>query len=101
MELLFGLEPLTALAVGVGALVVVPAIAAVNSAVGESLSETSRNLAKSGLSLSFDAVDKTQTFFHEVGESFQDLVAEAKAEQIANKRQQEQSQTSQSPMPPL
>ena len=85
MELLFGLEPLTALAIGVGALVLAPVLTAVEATVGKSLSESSKDLAKNSLTWSFDALDKTQTFFHEVGESFQDLVAEAKAEQLANK----------------
>ncbi len=84
--LLFGLEPMTALAVGVGALVLAPVIgvagtlAGKDTAVGESLSESSKNLAKAGLLWGMDVFDKTQTFVAEAGESFQDLVAEARAE---------------------
>jgi hypothetical protein len=85
MEFLLALEPLTALAVGVGALVVVPVVAAVGAAVSEPLAESGKNLAKSGLALGFDVFDKTQNFFAETSESFQDLVAEAKAEHLANK----------------
>ena len=89
MELLFGLEPLTALVVGVGALVVVPVITTVGSTVGEPIAESSKNLAKTGLTWSFDIFDKTQTFFAETAESFQDLVAEAKADHVAAKAKAE------------
>ena len=84
--LLLGLEPITALGIGIGALVLTPAIGAVgsvvgaDSAMGSSLTESSRSLAKTGLVWVFDAFDKTQTFFAEAGESFQDLVAEAKTD---------------------
>ena len=84
--LLLGLEPITALAVGVGTLVVVPAIGAVgsavgaNAAVGSSVTDSSRSIAKTGLVWVFDAFDKTQAFFAEAAESFQDLVAEARTE---------------------
>ncbi len=87
--LFFGLEPLTALAVGVGALVLAPVIGVVgtvagkDTAVGESLSESSKNLTKAGLIWGMDVLDKTQTFVAEAGESFQDLVAEASAERAA------------------
>ncbi len=86
MELLFGLEPLTALAVGVGALVIVPVITAVGSVVGEPIADSGKNLAKTGLTWSFDVFDKTQSFFAETTESFEDLVAEAKADYIATKK---------------
>ena len=84
--LLLGLEPITALGVGVGALILAPTIGAVgsavgaNAAVGSSLTESSRSIAKTGLVWIFDAFDKTQAFFAEAGESFQDLVAEARTE---------------------
>lgn len=82
--LLLGLEPLTALTIGIGALAIAPVAGAIGSAMGSkseagnSLSESSRNLAKSGLVSVFDAFDKTQKVFAEAGESFQDLVAEAR-----------------------
>ncbi len=46
--LLLGLEPLTALAIGLGALVLAPVIATTESAVGGALAESSKNLAKTG-----------------------------------------------------
>ena len=54
--LLLGLEPVTALAVGIGAVVLAPVVTAVGSAMGnshlsESLSETTRELTKKGLVL--------------------------------------------------
>jgi len=93
--LLLGLEPMTALAVGVGALVLAPVIgvagnlAGKDTAVGDSLSESSRSLAKAGLIWSFDILDKTQSFFAEAAESFQDLVAEAKTDQTIAKSRAE------------
>jgi hypothetical protein len=89
--LLLGLEPVTALAIGVGALVLAPVVGAVGSlagkdpAVGDSLAESSKALAKAGLIWSFDVFDKTQTFFAEAAESFQDLVAEARSDQAVAK----------------
>jgi hypothetical protein len=78
--LLLGLEPVTALVIGVGALVLAPAIGAIDSLTGNSLSESTRNAAKTGLILALDAFEKTQKFAAEAGESFQDLMAEANAE---------------------
>ena len=88
--LLLGLEPVTALVIGVSAVILVPVVGAVgslakDSAVAESVSESTRDLAKTGLIWGFDLVDKTQTFFAEVGETFQDLVAEAVAERNTTK----------------
>lgn len=78
--LLLGLEPITALTVGIGALVLVPAISAVNSLTGNSLSDSAKSAAKGGLIFAFDAFDKAQSFVAETGESIQDLISEAKAD---------------------
>jgi len=83
--LLLGLEPITALAVGVGALALPPAVAAVDSWTGHSLSESAKSAAKTGLIWAFDAFGKAQSAIAEAGESFQDLVAEAKADLAHNK----------------
>lgn len=93
MELLeglfFGLEPVTALVIGVGALVLAPVVGVVGTVVGkdtaggEGLSESSRNLAKAGVMWGMDVLDKAQTFAAEAGETFQDIVAEASAERAA------------------
>jgi hypothetical protein len=80
--LLLGLEPVTALTIGVGALLLAPAIGAVNSMTDNSVSETARNAAKTGLVWAFEAYDKTQQALAEANESFQDLIAEAKAEKV-------------------
>lgn len=79
--LLLGLEPITALTIGVAALVLGPVIGAVNSLTGNSLSESSRSVAKTGLSWAFEAFDHTQSTIAEAGESLQDLIAEAKSDQ--------------------
>lgn len=78
MEIL-GLEPLAAFLVGVGALVLAPVI----SAASKPVLDTSQELAKNGLVWGMDVLEKTETFFAEVGESFEDIVAEAKAEHAA------------------
>lgn len=98
--LLLGLEPLTAAGIGLGALALAPVVGVVgsalgpDSAVGNSLSESSRSLAKTGLGWAFDVYDKTQSFVAESSESFQDLVAEAKTDLKKSKAKAEQS-----PMP--
>jgi hypothetical protein len=78
--LLFGLEPLTAIAVGVGAVVMVPVVSAVDSMTGSNLSESTRTVAKDGLVWAFEVFDKAQHTFAEASESVQDLIAEAKAD---------------------
>jgi Protein of unknown function (DUF5132) len=83
--LLLGLEPLTALAIGVGALAIAPVVGAIDSVTGHSLSESTRSIAKTGMIWAFEAFEKTQSAAAEAGESFQDLVAEAKAEMSADK----------------
>lgn len=91
IEILFFEQPLAALAVGVGALIVAPVlgvagtVAGKDTPVGESLSESSRNLAKAGLIWGMDVFDKTQSAVAEAGESFQDLVAEARADRATAK----------------
>jgi hypothetical protein len=64
----------------VGLIVFGSAIAFVDKATGDTISNTGRELAKNGLKLSMDAVEKVQASIAEAGESWNDLVAEAKAE---------------------
>ncbi len=78
--LLLGIEPLTALTVGVGALVLVPVVSAIDSMTGSNLSDSTRSAAKTSLVWAFEAMDKAQHTFAEASESVQDLIAEAKAE---------------------
>jgi hypothetical protein len=93
--LLLGIEPLTALAVGVGAVVLAPVVGALNAAAGpdskagESIAESARDLAKNGLVWGFDAVEQAQTIFAQAEESFRDLVSDAKVEHAAKKSQPE------------
>lgn len=95
--LLLGLEPLTAAGIGLGALALAPVVGAVGSAMGSdsaagnSLSESSRSLAKTGLVWAIETYDKTQNFFAETSESFQDLVAEAKTDMKGSKSKTEQN----------
>lgn len=56
--LLLGMEPLTALVVGVGAVIIAPVVKAAGSAVGdsnlsESLSESAREVTKKGFVMGF------------------------------------------------
>lgn len=81
--LLLGLEPITALTIGVGALLLAPAIGAVNSLTGNSISDSSRSAAKTGLIWVFEAFDHTQGAVAEAGESLQDLIAEAKSDRAS------------------
>lgn len=98
-SLLFGIEPLTALAVGIGAILLAPAIGAVSSMLDQqdqgsdaestenpvtqtfnSAGDTAKNLAKDAIVLGMDIVENIQTTFAEASESFQDFVAEAREE---------------------
>ncbi len=94
--LLLGLEPITALGIGLGSLALAPVVGVVgsamgtDSAVGNSLTESSRSLAKSGLVWIIDTFDKAQTFVAEAGEAFQDLVVEAKTDINTAKSKAEQ-----------
>ncbi len=82
LEALFlGLEPVTALAVGVGVLALAPLV---GMATKSELADSARETAKKGLVFVFETFDKAQSAVAEAGESFQDLVAEAKAERAAS-----------------
>ena len=67
--------------IGVVALLVLGSLVGLASPqTGEAISETGRNAAKSGIKLGIDAVEKIQVTVASAGQSWQDLVAEAKAE---------------------
>jgi hypothetical protein len=83
--LLFGIEPITALAVGAGALVLIPVAGAIDSVTGSKLSDGVRSTAKNGLVVVFEAFDKAQHTFAEASESVQDLIAEARADMVESK----------------
>jgi len=95
--LLLGIEPLTALAVGLGAVVLAPVASAVGHAVGdeklvESFSESARDLTKKTLVLGLAAFENAQGVFAEAQESFRDIVAEAKADQAAKQTNAEHTE---------
>jgi hypothetical protein len=101
---LLGLEPLTALAVGVGAMVLVPAVSAVGKATGndnlaEPLAGVAKENTKKALVLGMEAFDKAQEAFAEAEESFRDLMADAKAEYISKKSEAD-SAPADPPTPP-
>jgi hypothetical protein len=83
--LLLGLEPMTAAAIGVGALLLAPVLGAIDAATGHKASESTREVAKTGLVWAFEAFDRVQSTVAEANESVQDLIAEAKAERSTSK----------------
>jgi hypothetical protein len=79
--LLLGAEPIVAFGAGLGALALGSAIVALgNSEAGQPLVESGRDLTKHGLKWSLETLDKVQETFAEAGESWNDLVAEARSE---------------------
>ncbi len=90
--LLLGLEPLAALAIGIGALALAPVVTTVGKAMGhdnlgEPLAESAKEHTKKAMVWSLDAVENIQSSFAEAEESFRDLVADAQAERTAKKAQ--------------
>lgn len=72
--------------VGVLALIALGAIVGVVSPeTGKMISDTGRNAAKSGVKLGMETYDKLQGAFVEAGQSWDDLVAEAKQEAATDK----------------
>ncbi len=96
--LLLGLEPLTALAIGVSAVILAPVVTSLGSALGkndsnsqitESLTESTKEFTKKSLVWGFEALENAQTIFSEAEESFRDLLADAKTEHMQKKNQSE------------
>jgi len=92
MEWLLGLEPLTALTVGVGAVILAPIVSAVSSTIGqdpnkigEQVSTSAREWTKDALVMGFEAIENMQAFYAEAEESFKDLVSDAKVERLVKK----------------
>lgn len=94
-ELLLGIEPMTALVVGVGTLVLAPVVSAVvGSAMGvantgESISESARELTKKGLVLGFEAVENLQTAYARTEQAVRDVWVDAMIEHMAKKSKSE------------
>lgn len=79
--LLFGIEPIVALSVGVAAIVLAPLIGSLaQPEVEESLSNGGRELVKKGVKFGIETYDNLQTSMTQTAQSWSDLVAEAKAE---------------------
>ncbi len=90
--LFLGLEPLTALAVGLGALALAPVVTSVGKVMGqedlgEPLAKSAREQTKKAMVWGLEAVENAQTAFAEAEESFRDLVADAQAERKVKKAQ--------------
>jgi hypothetical protein len=92
MEWLLGLEPLTALTVGVGAVILAPVVNAIghvtgqdSNKLGEAVSTSAREWTKDVIVMGFEAMENVQAFYAEAEESFKDLVSDAKVEHMAKK----------------
>ncbi len=88
--LFLGLEPLAALAVGIGALALAPVVTTIGKAMGhenlgEPLTESAKENTKKAMVWGLDAFDNVQSSFAEAEESFRDLVADAQAERTSKK----------------
>lgn len=88
--LFLGLEPVTALAVGVGAIVLAPFVGIVTKAVkdqnlSQSVSDSARDVTKNTLVWTFEVYENAQSAFTEAGESFRVLIDNAKDEHLAKK----------------
>ncbi len=80
------LLPVAALGAGIAALALAPVIGALgNTEVSKSLSETGRNLTKNGIKMGIEAYENVQATLAEAGETWNDIVAEAKTEVKAKK----------------
>ncbi|MBF2002060.1 MAG: DUF5132 domain-containing protein [Synechococcales cyanobacterium M58_A2018_015] len=100
--LLLGIEPITALAVGVGAVLLAPVVDTVGNwvkedeklnGVGESVSQSAREATKSALIWGMDVIEGIQSTFADAQESFNDLVAEAKDEHRATRAKAQEQPT--------
>lgn len=96
--LFLGLEPLTALAIGVGAAILAPVVDGVGKAIGQdpkmgaAVSESARENTKKALVWGFGALETFQSTFAEAEESFRDLVADAKTEYNGKKSEKERTE---------
>jgi hypothetical protein len=66
-----------------GGLVFAPIVNAIDSVLGHTIANTTRNLAKSTIVLTLELADRVKVACAELGEAFQDLVAEAQADRHA------------------
>jgi len=90
MDILLGIEPLTALVVAASAVILAPVVSALGNTLGnsnlvESISQSARNVTKDALVFGIEVIENTQTAIAEAQESFQDIVNEAKSEYTSKK----------------
>ncbi|WOB42626.1 DUF5132 domain-containing protein [Thermoleptolyngbya oregonensis NK1-22] len=99
-SLLLGLEPVTAVAIGAGAILLAPLVDVLGDALkederlskfGDSVKTSARQATKDALVWGIDLVDNVQSGIAEAQESFNDLLAEAR-EARDMKRAQEESE---------
>jgi len=69
-----------------GGLVFAPIVNAIDSVLGHTIANTTRNLAKSTIVFSLELADRAKVAVSELGEAFQDLVAEAQADRQSRGR---------------
>ena len=63
-----------------GGIVFAPIVNAIDSVLGHTIANTTRHLAKSTIVLTLELAERAKVAFSELGEAFQDLVAEAQAD---------------------
>ena len=90
MDLLFGIEPLTALVVAASAAILAPVVSVLgntlaNSNLVESISQSARSVTKDTFVFGMEVIENTQTAIAEAQESFQDILDEAKSEYVSKK----------------
>jgi hypothetical protein len=104
--LILSIEPVAALAVGVGAVLLAPLADALGETaknddrlnnLGNSLADSARETSKNVMVWGIEMMEGAQSAFAEVQESFNDLVAEAQAEHQVKKQQPHQN--SEAPRP--
>jgi hypothetical protein len=91
--LLFGVEPVTALALGVAAVILTPVLKEIGSAIGsamksselgKSVSESAKDIAKESLVLGMGAIDNLQFAYSQGQETVRDVVVDATLEYTVN-----------------
>ncbi|ACK68686.1 hypothetical protein PCC7424_0218 [Gloeothece citriformis PCC 7424] len=76
-----------------GLLILAPVVGLLNPQVGKAMTDSGRNLAKTGIKFGIDASEKIQRSIAEAGQSWEDLVAEAKSEKELDKNSNNSPQT--------
>ncbi len=114
--LLLEIEPITALAVGLGVILLAPVLGVAGSALKQqgqdmaqsaddpvahavsSVGDTTRGFAKDAMVWGLEVIEGVQTTLAEANESFQDFIAEAKAEHENRKTERQAAKMSTTPI---